>query len=63
MTENATHAKFRQWVLAATTATVAILIVIAVAFATQEHNDRVLMEDLDRTGVEFQLLGRQIGDI
>jgi hypothetical protein len=63
MTENATRAKFRQWVLAATTATVAILIVIAVAFATQEHNDRVLMEDLDRTGVELQLLGRQIGDI
>ncbi len=63
MTENARHAKFRQWVLAAATAIVAILIVIAVAFATQEHNDRVLMEDLDRTGVELQLLGRQIGDI
>jgi hypothetical protein len=51
MTENARHAKFRQWVLAAATAIVAILIVIAVAFATQEHNARVLMEDLDRTGV------------
>jgi hypothetical protein len=63
MTENARHAKFRQWVLAAATAIVAILIVIAVAFATQEHNGRVLMEDLDRTGVELQLLGRQIGDI
>ena len=63
MTENARHAAFRQCVLAAATAIVAILIVIAVAFATQGHNDRVLMEDLDRTGVELQLLGRQIGDI
>ncbi len=59
MTENARHAAFRQCVLAAATAIVAILIVIAVAFATQGHNDRVLMEDLDRTGVELQLLGRQ----
>jgi hypothetical protein len=63
MTENARHATFRQYVLVAATAILAILIVIAVAFATQEHNDRVLMEDLDRTGVELQLLGRQIGDI
>jgi len=63
MNENARDAKFLQWVLASATAIVAILIVIAVAFATQEDNDRVLMEDIDRTGVELQLLGRQIGDI
>jgi hypothetical protein len=63
MTENARHATFRQYALVAATAILAILIVIAVVFATQEHNDRVLMEDLDRTGVELQLLGRQIGDI
>ncbi len=41
MTENARHAAFRQCVLAAATAIVAILIVIAVAFATQGHNDRL----------------------
>lgn len=63
MTENAKHATIRQYVLAAATAIVIILIVIAVAFATQEHNDRVLAEELDRTGVELQVLGRQITDI
>ncbi len=63
MAENAKHRTIQQYVVAAASAVVAILIVIAIAFATQEHNDRVLTEDLDRTGVELQVLGRQIADI
>jgi len=37
--------------------------VLVIAFAVQDHDERVLAEDLDRTGVELQLLGRQISDI
>jgi len=63
MVENAKHMTIRHYVVAAASVVVAILIVIAIAFATQEHNDRVLTEGLDRTGVELQVLGRQITDI
>src|SRR5438309_7034501 len=59
MVENAKHMTIRHYVVAAASVVVAILIVIAIAFATQEHNDRVLTEGLDRTGVELQVLGRQ----
>ena len=42
---------------------IAVVVVAVVAFGIQERNDRVLTEDLGRTGVELQVLGRQIGDI
>src|SRR5438045_5425199 len=42
---------------------IAVVVVAVVAFGIQERNDRVLAEDLGRTGVELQVLGRQIGDI
>jgi len=63
MAENAKRRTIRQYVLVAATTIVVILIVLAVAFATQEHNDRILMEDLDRTGVELKIVGGQIADI
>src|SRR5260370_15114626 len=63
MVENAKQTTIRQYEVAAASVVVAILVVIAIAFATQEHNDRVLTEELDRTGVGLQGLGRQISDI
>jgi len=37
--------------------------VLMIVFVVQDHDERVLAVDLDRTGVELQLLGRQISDI
>jgi hypothetical protein len=37
--------------------------VLVIAFALQDHDDRVLAEDLDRTGVELKIVGGQIADI
>ena len=41
----------------------AVIVAVIVTFAVQERNDRLLAEDLDRTGVELQVLGRQITEI
>jgi hypothetical protein len=40
-----------------------LTLIVAVGFTIEEHNYRVLMEDLDRTGVELKILGEQITDI
>jgi hypothetical protein len=38
-------------------------VLVAIGLAVEEHNDRILGEELDRTGVELKILGEQITDI
>ena len=60
MTENEKKKGARRYAILIT---IVVVVVAVVAFGIQERNDRVLAEDLGRTGVELQVLGRQIGDI
>src|SRR5262249_28731212 len=62
MGERGKQRPIRRYALLAGGAVVVIVAVVAIAFI-QEHNDRGLTEDLDRTAVELQILGRQITEI
>lgn len=63
MGESGKQRPIRRYALLAGGAVVVIVAVVAIAFGIQEHNDRGLTEDLDQTGVELQILGRQITEI
>jgi hypothetical protein len=63
MGDRESHNVIPRYVVVAGVALLLGLTVLAIAFAVQDHEDRVLAQDLDRTGVELKVLGGQISDI
>jgi hypothetical protein len=63
MSDHKSHKPMLRYVVAIGAALLLGLVVVAIAFAVEEHNDRILGEELDRTEVELKVLGEQITDI
>jgi len=63
MGDRESHKVIPRYVVVAGVALLLGLTVLAIAFGVQDHESRVLAEDLDRTGVELKVLGGQISDI
>ena len=60
--DNERHRKFT-WIYATGAAVLVLVTIFAVAFAVQEHNDRVLSEELTETASELQDTGARITSI
>jgi hypothetical protein len=52
-----------KWIYAAIAVALVLITVFAVAFAVQEHNDRVLSEEITETASELQETGARITSI
>lgn len=63
MGDRESHKVIPRYVVVASLALLLGLTVLAIAFAVQDHEGRVLAEDLERTGVELKILGGQIAQI
>lgn len=63
MGDRESHKVILRYVVVAGVALLLGLTVLAIAFAVQDHEGRVLAEDLERTGVELKILGGQIAQI
>ena len=63
MGDRESHKVIPRYVVVAGVALLLGLTVLAIVFAVQDHEGRVLAEDLDRTGVELKVFGGQISDI
>jgi hypothetical protein len=57
------HKVIGRYLIVAGVALLLGLTVLAIAFAVQDHDDRVLAEGLGRTAIELKVLGGQIAEI
>jgi hypothetical protein len=60
--DNERHRKFT-WIYATGAFVLVLVTIFAVAFAVQEHNDRVLSEEPSKTAAELQDTGARIASI
>jgi hypothetical protein len=60
--DNERHRRFK-WIYATGAFVLVLVTIFAVAFAVQEHNDRVLSEELTETASELQDTGARIANI
>jgi hypothetical protein len=60
--DNERQRRFR-WIYATGAVVLVVVTIVAVAFAVQEHNDRVLSEELTETASELQDTGARIANI